>query len=199
MTNRPRRTYAKTAERRQMIIEAAAEVFATDGFRGGSLRDIADRAGITHAGVMHHFPTKVHLLKAVLAWRDEEALARARAVPRTGVDVLRVWLDEIERHKSARVLADLAMTVTAEGTSPDHPFHDYAVDRYELSMGFLTKAFEVAASRGEVRPGLDPAYEARTLLALTEGLQLQWLLDSESVDMTEHLRRHLQGLLTVEL
>lgn len=182
-----------------MIIKAAAEVFATDGFRGGSLRDIADRAGITHAGVMHHFPTKIHLLTAVLTWRDGEALARARVVPRTGVDVLRVWLDEIERHKSARVLADLAMTLTAEGTSPDHPFHGYAVDRYEMSIAFLTKAFEVAASRGEARPGLDPAYEARTLLALSEGLQLQWLLDSESVDMTEHLRRHLQGLLTVEL
>lgn len=182
-----------------MIITAAVEVFAANGFRGGSLRDVAERVGLTHAGVMHHFPTKIDLLKAVLAWRDDEALARARAVSPTGVDVLRVWLEEIERHKNARVLADMAMTLTTEGTSPDHPVHDYVAGRYELSVRFLTRAFEVAASRNELRPGLDPSYEARTLLALTEGLQLQWLVDSGSVDMTEHLRRHLQGLLTVDL
>ena len=69
MTASVRRTrgeYAKTAQRRLEIIAAAAATFSDFGFRDGSLRDVAQRAGITHAGIRHHFPTKVDLLMAVL-------------------------------------------------------------------------------------------------------------------------------------
>lgn len=198
-TRRARGSYAKSVERRRAIVAAAVEVFATSGFRNGSLRDVADRVGLTHAGVMHHFPTKVDLLRAVLAWRDEEALARARATAPSGIDVLRAWLDELVRNEETPVLVDLALTLTTEGTSSEHPVHQYTLERYALVLDFLTRAFGVIQDRGQLRPGLSPAHEARSLLALTEGLQLQWLLDPGSVNVVAHVRDHLQDRLTVDL
>ena len=43
-----------TALRRAEIVRAAADVFAEKGFAHGTLHEIADRVGMTHAGVLHH-------------------------------------------------------------------------------------------------------------------------------------------------
>jgi hypothetical protein len=59
--------------------------------------------------------------------------------------------------------------------------------------------FERAAEEGALRPDVDCASAARTLVALMDGLQVQWLYDRDSVDMAAEVRRYLQTLLTVEL
>ena len=64
--------YAKSAERRQQIVDAAVEVFSSVGYRKGSLRDVANKVGLSQAGVLDHFPSKEHLLEAVPSWRDGE-------------------------------------------------------------------------------------------------------------------------------
>ena len=56
-------------------MDAAVEVFATVGYNKGSLREVADRVGMSQAGLLHHFPSKEHLLEAVLTWRDDDARA----------------------------------------------------------------------------------------------------------------------------
>ena len=53
----PRRVRQDRA-RRQEIVDAAVEVFATVGYHKGSLRDVADRVGMSQAGLLHHFPSK---------------------------------------------------------------------------------------------------------------------------------------------
>ena len=84
---RPRGDYAKSAARRQEILAAAIEVFSSAGFHRGSLRDVAERSGLSQAGVLHHFPSKVHLVEAVLKWRDEESLERFRDLA-AGIQIL---------------------------------------------------------------------------------------------------------------
>ncbi|KRE38853.1 hypothetical protein ASG73_00310 [Janibacter sp. Soil728] len=196
---KPRGVYAKTAARRQEIVAAAVTVFSTSGYRNGSLRDVAERAGLTHAGVMHHFPTKVDLLRAVLTWRDQDALQRLDAAHLQGLDVIRAWLEEVGRNPDTPELVDLHVTLSAEGTSPDHPLHDYFVGRYERVVDLLEEALDVAATHGEVRSGTSSRQAARMLVAATDGLQVQWLLDRQSVDMAAVLREHVASFITVPL
>ena len=47
-------------------------------------------------------------------------------------------------------------------------------------------------------PG-DPAAAARWVVALMDGLQIQWLYDRDSVDMAAHVRTYIRSLLTVDL
>ena len=64
--------YAKTAERRRSILDTALEVFASSGFRGASIREIAARVGMTDTGVLHHFGGKGNLLLEVVKQKEAE-------------------------------------------------------------------------------------------------------------------------------
>lgn len=196
---RTRGEYAKSAERRQQIVDAAAEVFSSAGYRKGSLRDVADKAGLSQAGVLHHFPSKEHLLQAVLSWRDGETAKRMGEPLPEGVDFLRGLVRTAGYNATTRELVELHVIVSAEGASADHPLRDYFTGRYAYVLGHTREAFERAAASGQLRPGTDCASAARTLIALMDGLQIQWLLNPEGVDMAGELRRYLQPLLIVEL
>ncbi len=190
--------YAKTPERRQQIVDAAVEVFSSSGYRKGSLRDVADKVGLSQAGLLHHFPSKEHLLQAVLAWRDDLSGRMMGDPLPQGIDLLRGLVALAEYNASTPELVELHVIVSAEGTSADHPLRDYFVGRYDSVLAVTRGAFERAAAEGELRPGVDCASAARTLIALMDGLQIQWLLD-RTIDMAADLRRYLQPLLTVEL
>ena len=56
---------------RELILDTAMDLFRRFGYKSTSVRDIAARAGITHPGLLYHFPTKEALLMAVLQRRDE--------------------------------------------------------------------------------------------------------------------------------
>ena len=51
---------------RERILEVALELFARQGYEGTSIRDIAERMGMTKAAVYYHFPAKEELLADVL-------------------------------------------------------------------------------------------------------------------------------------
>nr|MYU47886.1 TetR family transcriptional regulator [Streptomyces sp. SID7803] len=70
MTGGERRGYAKGRAKREEILDQAMAMFGEAGYRGASLRVIATRCGISHPGLLHHFPTKESLLLAVLEHRD---------------------------------------------------------------------------------------------------------------------------------
>ncbi len=195
----PRGAYAKSAGRRREILRAAVEVFSEHGYRKGSLRDVAERVGMTQAGVLHHYPSKAHLLEAVLAWRDRETTIRMGDPPPEGVDHLRATVDLAAFNATTPELVELYAVLAAEATAPDHPAHEYFIGHYAHVLGSLRTALQTAAAEGELRPGIDPDSTARATVALMDGLQLQWLLDREAVDMAEELRRYLQPLLTVAL
>ncbi|MER5394673.1 TetR/AcrR family transcriptional regulator [Saccharopolyspora sp. NPDC002686] len=50
--------------RRQQLIEATVELVADRGYAGASLSRIAERAGITKAAVLYHFPSKDAVVRA---------------------------------------------------------------------------------------------------------------------------------------
>jgi AcrR family transcriptional regulator len=199
ITPRPRGEYAKTPARRVEILTAAVEVFSSAGFHKGSLRDVAERAGLSQAGVLHHFPSKNHLVEAVLGWRDEQAQARFTDVT-NGRLTIKALVDLVDyNQRETPELVELYATLSAEATTPEHPVHDYFRRRYTWVLGYARNALEEAAAVGELRPGVDCAGAARTLVALMDGLQIQWLYDRDAVDMATEVRRYAQSLFTVEL
>ncbi|ALG12388.1 TetR/AcrR family transcriptional regulator [Kibdelosporangium phytohabitans] len=71
---------------RRAVLDAALEVIAADGPSAISLRDLARRAGVSHAAPAHHFKDKAGLLTAIAIEGNEllaESLAEAIAEDRT--------------------------------------------------------------------------------------------------------------------
>ena len=62
-----RRTQGEKSERsRGAILEAALELFSEHGYRGTSIREIADAAGLSTGNLYHHFPDKETIFRTLL-------------------------------------------------------------------------------------------------------------------------------------
>ncbi|MFF3607568.1 TetR/AcrR family transcriptional regulator [Streptomyces sp. NPDC002463] len=77
---------------RQAVLAAALDVIAAEGPGALSLRDLARRAGVSHAAPAHHFKDRTGLLTAIAAQGYEllaEALADAPELSERGVRYVR--------------------------------------------------------------------------------------------------------------
>ncbi|MWA05419.1 TetR family transcriptional regulator [Actinomadura sp. LD22] len=186
--------YAKTAARRADIVRAARDSFAERGFAQSSLRDIAERAGITHTGLLHHFRTKDELLAAVLAQRDAEEWERGSAeVP--DAEAVGEYLGELlKEHQRAPELMRLWAELTVAASRPDHPAHAYFVDRYERARARTAQMMSERRPSDPPDGDDDPDTAAMIFHAVLYGLQVQWLLNPR-LDIGKALEHALHLLL----
>ncbi len=56
----------RSDNRRQLVLEAAADLFVLKGYRGTSMRDIAKSTNMLPGSLYYHFPSKAALLIAVI-------------------------------------------------------------------------------------------------------------------------------------
>jgi AcrR family transcriptional regulator len=190
----PRGSYAKGRERRQRILDAAWEAFATSGYRGATIAHIAERAGLTDAGVLHHFASKEELLVAVLERRDAQDQQRVEAAGSAAGSFPEVLLALCEENASSRGLVQLFTVMAAESIEPGHPGHEHFHARYRRVRRDAAGRLRAAQRRGEIDPSIDPELVAPQIIALFDGLQLQWLLDPGEVDMVAVMRDFLARL-----
>jgi AcrR family transcriptional regulator len=96
----------QTEDTKAQIRAAAVELFTTNGFEKTSLREIADRVGITKASLYYHYPSRQALLEAVVEplvgdWR--RTVEAAVALPHTPENVRLVLarcMDTMLRHRA---------------------------------------------------------------------------------------------------
>ncbi len=191
--------YEKGRIRRDDIITAAAALYGEVGYHGASLREIAKRVGITHAGLLYYFPTKEALLAAVLERRDAEDAERENLHGAPGFDMMHRFIALAEYNVRHPGIVDLYSRLAAEAIAEDHPAHAYFVRHYRRAYQEVQDSFAVMAERGELREGVDPGLAALTFIALLDGLQTQWLTMPDAVDLVASVRFYLENLLTVPL
>jgi len=192
-----RRGYAKGRAKREEILDQAMAMFGEAGYRGASLRVIATRCGISHPGLLHHFPTKESLLLAVLEHRDAVDDQWLEAGRPSGIDRLRRLVGLAALNARRRGIVELFCVLSAEATAADHPAHAYFVERYRTSVLSTAVSYTEAHEKGVLRDGIVPGEAAQQLIALMDGLQTQWLLSGGATDMAGVLRAHVQAQLTV--
>ncbi|MEV6999563.1 TetR/AcrR family transcriptional regulator [Streptomyces sp. NPDC093982] len=177
----------RSEERRAEIVRAALEVIAERGYRGASLAAVAERVGLTQQGLLHYFPTKDALLVAVLQERDQWD-----AVPDTRwrVDLL---ASLVEYNAMRPGIIQTFSALLGESVTEGHPAREYFTERYTRVRASMAEVLRV--EYGDRLPnGLTPERTAPLLVAVMDGLQYQWLLDPESVDMPGAFRDFLSLL-----
>ncbi|MGD8169991.1 TetR/AcrR family transcriptional regulator [Herbiconiux sp. P16] len=181
---------AKSAERRRSIVDAAHAVFAERGYNAGSFQAVADRVGMSQTGLLHYFPTKSDLLLAVLQRRDEASTAAVDPSVGFAESVL------LKARANERIpgVIQLYAVLCGESTTAGHPARAYFTSRFEqLRTGTAAELREL--QHGGVLSGrVDVAIAAASLAALWDGLQLQWLLAPDEVDVVACLRDYLDEL-----
>lgn len=177
-----RGSYAKGVAKREEILTTALEVISREGYRGASIRELADAAGLSQAGILHYFGSKEELFAAILDRRDE--LSR-RDFGEDGImdAVIRVIRHNAEVPGLVRLYASLSV----EAADAAHPAHEFFSARYASLRTEIAAELAEKQVIGEIAPGLDVRALATMILALADGLQVQWLLDS-SFDMARHVQ-----------
>lgn len=185
MANGTKRTRVNTrGERtRAAILHAAMSLLADNGYRGASLASIAAAANVTQQGLLHHFKSKEELLLALIEERDKEDGKRLSAlVTEEGLALLHVLEALVKHNQGARDEVGLFMTLVAEGTSANHPAHEYFVDRYQRIRNRIQRSLRHGQHTGEIRGDIDLDALVPAIVAVMDGLQIQWLLNSD-IDM----------------
>ena len=172
---RRRGPYAKTEARRLEIISAAADAFRESGYESASIRGIAQRVGISHAAVTFHFRTKRELLTAVLEHQQAALRPAVDRAAESPLEFLAFIVRLFERREATPEQGELFLMLAAEAWSPDHPAREYMLRHYARLRGVIVDVFQTLADDGLLRAGVDVERSARFGIALTDGLQLQWL------------------------
>lgn len=169
-------------QRQQDILQIAMDAFAARGYNNASLAEIAERAGLTQAGVLHYFRSKALLLTSVLELRDQRDIEQPGTRRPQGLEFLRHLVDTARRNAEREGIVRLYAVLSAESVTDDHPAQAYFRDRYSGLRAFVAEALTEACALEEAdAPRVRAA--ANAIIAVMDGLQVQWLLDPGSVDM----------------
>lgn len=175
---RSRGPYRTGIRRREQIIAVAIDVFGAHGYAGGSLRAIAEQAGVSHAALIQHFGSKEGLLMAVLEEWDRRTVENG-LTDVSGLDYFRRLPEVMAAHQENRGLLELFTTIAAEASSPAHPAHSFIVRRYTTNLATLATHLREAVENNDVA-ALSPDridIEVRLITATLDGIGLQWLID----------------------
>jgi AcrR family transcriptional regulator len=175
-----KRTREAPEVRQARILKEAIRILGQRGYHGFTVQELAERCGLSNAGLLYHFPSKEQLFVAVvqeLEQREIQVLAPLVAVvERTGAPLTAVidLLHTMVARGSEPELVRLYAVLQSESLDKAHPAHDSFRRREEQTLSLFAKLVAPHVSR--------PVSTARQMLALVDGLRLQWLRADQGFD-----------------
>jgi len=187
-----RGSYAKGVAKREEILTRALDVIAREGYRGASIKELADAVGLSQAGLLHYFDSKEELFTEILRKRDElDSIDQGLAGnPEHGLiapeaelaDIRAGYLSVIRHNAEVPGLVHLFARLSVDAADPSHPAHEFFLTRGESLRGFFAAAIATQQESGAITDQIDADTLARIFQAVADGLQVQWMLEPD-VDM----------------
>ena len=180
---RQTRRSPKGHQSREAILDVAERHFGDQGFRKGSIAAIAEEVGMSDPGLLHHYGSKAGLLTSLLEQRFSVDKVKLREDEELAAgELFALWQGITEENTKRRIGVRLLMVILAESFAADHPARSYFQERYRHVRDILTAHVEQGQERGDIPRDVSARNLATGLIAMLDGLQMQWLLD-DSTDM----------------
>ena len=180
---------AKGEDRRQRILAVAQRLLTRNGWRNTTLGQIAREAGVSPAGLLHHFASKEQLLQAVIDARDAWDDAHADV----SGDIIEQLEKVADRFTRVPELIGTFTVLQAENLHPDAPLHERFLLRQRASVELVAEAIRRGQRSGRFRADLDPVVKAVEIIAFLNGIETSWLLDP-STPVAEVFREYTGSL-----
>lgn len=181
--------------RSELLIQAET-LLRSRGYAGFSYADLSEAVGIRKASIHHHFPTKVDLGAALVAAYDarySDAMAAIRADVLDGPGRItaygRLYLGGVEQG-----LGCLCAALAIEGEALPERLRGDIVAFFRRHLAWLEEVLREGMADGTLRPGLDPAMHARSILATLEGALLMERLFASPTAFGDTLGAMVSGL-----
>jgi TetR/AcrR family transcriptional regulator, transcriptional repressor for nem operon len=170
----PRRLTPKGRETRDRIVRAAADLIFAHGVASTSIDDVRQAAGASGSQMTHYFPDKRSLVRAVIAFHEENVMSQHRQPELGGLDsfeALELCAEHnIARQRDASGIGSRGLSSLAGEVAETDPGI-----RADLAGGFVRwealfrYGLQAMRDRGQLRPDADPAVLAAGLLASLQG------------------------------
>lgn len=171
----------KGAATRERIIISATKIFGTRSYDDARLADIAKNAGVTDAGLLHHFSSKLELFMSVADKRDEiyGAIGENLTTARELFDRL---IASVQRAAEDPDLLLFRVMLTGAARLEGHPAHDRIRNGLRYGLDRVAPFVQGRIDAGELRPELNGQQIVLELLALNEGIRDQWATLPDRID-----------------
>lgn len=147
-----------------------------------SFADISKEVGISQAGVLHYFPTKADLLLEVLKLREEKNSEARIDYIDSGAHPLDAYVKSLRDNDAQPELVKLFVILIAECAAPEHPGHEWFVERnenlYQEMLAMMTDVIDEA----KLPEGVTLETVTRWMVALPQGLGSKWIYDTQAFD-----------------
>jgi len=176
---------AARGEKRPLILRAATEVFAEQGFNSVTVAAIADRAGIGKGTVYEYFSSKDELLFAVFEWMNEGIFDRIHGLIEIGgttLERLRSLLDlgaKITREQMEMQAVVLDFWSASRGTKVEERYNQACLATFRAYRRLVADVIGEGQTAGEIRSDVDPEAVAAMVVAAMDGLGVQIFFDRE--------------------
>lgn len=154
-----RRQAAKSEASMNAVLDAALELFSTQGYRATTLRQIADEAGLSVGNIYYHFPSKHDVYQRLFDryWErlldPELPLNQLFAAARfpDDLEALAVEIERVVEENGASILLIYVDVIEFQG---EHirAFYEGMAQRFEASYGDSLRERRDAGELGEVDP-----------------------------------------------
>jgi len=181
--------FAKGEDRKQRILVVAQRLLTQNGWRSTTLGQIAREAGVTPAGLLHHFESKEQLLHAVLDARDADDDANANM----SGDIVEEIQKAADRFTRSPHLIGMFAVILIENLDPEAALHKRVLNRYRAAVEVVADGIRRGQRSGRYRSDLDPDIKAAEVIAFLNGMETSWLLDP-SIPLTEVFAEYTTSL-----
>jgi TetR/AcrR family transcriptional regulator, cholesterol catabolism regulator len=182
--------------REEQLVTIATDLFASKGYDGTSLRDIADAAGITKAALYYWFPEKEGLFVRVVENRMGSLIRRVSAAIEQAADpiakiraFLRASAEQMDANRSAWVTSSINFWSNFDSAQRETLLAQR--DRYEQ---LLRQCVVDAIAQGQLR-AVDQALATRLLLSGLNQLP-RWHKAGGRLSAAQVVEAYLDMLLT---
>ncbi len=172
-------------EKRPLILQAATDVFAEQGFASVTVAAIAERAGIGKGTVYEYFSSKDELLFAVFEWMNEGIFERIHTLLDDGDtthDRLHKLLElgaRITREQRDMQAVVLDFWSASRGTKVEERYNQACLATFRAYRRLVADVIREGQAAGELRPAVDADAIATMVVAAMDGLGVQIFFDRE--------------------
>jgi len=185
----PSRRHRKGEARRAEILAKAIDLFAEHGVEA-SLRAIGEAIGVSHAALRYYFASRDELLVEVYRAHERGSKADAESDTDSGLipasaSAVEVMEISAQLNRTIPGLIELYATLTTDALQErQHPVtREFIQERFLHVRADLADRIRAGQAAGDIDPTIDPDDAAALVAAASDGLQLQWLLHPQAVDI----------------
>ncbi|MEA2348946.1 MAG: TetR/AcrR family transcriptional regulator, fatty acid metabolism regulator protein [Thermoleophilaceae bacterium] len=178
-------------DKRRLILDAAIQVFARQGFHSCRVADVADEAGVAYGLVYHYFGSKEEILDTIFLERWGLMLDAISAVDKLDIPArdklyaVGSFIIDSYRHEP-----EVMKVVIVEVTRAANSFGRQHLEKIREAYGLIGEIVEKAREEGVFRSDISSEFAAMCFYGAVEQLLTAWIFGimPDSEEELEHAK-----------